>query len=42
MLDAVSALDPLADPGYAEAKFFDGDWVGRPTGDPSGLDKVSW
>lgn len=42
VLDAVSALDPLADPGYAEAKFFDGEWVGRPTGDPSGLDKASW
>ncbi len=42
ILDAVASLDPLADYGYATAKFFDAEWLGRPTGDPSGLDQADW
>jgi hypothetical protein len=46
ILDAVSA-DANATIGapellYATAKFADAEWVGRPTGDPSGLDQADW
>ena len=43
VLDAVATLDPLAtDLGYAVAKFSDAEWVGRPTGDPSGTAQADW
>jgi hypothetical protein len=42
ILDAVASLDPLTDVGYAAAKFFDAEWLGRPTGDPSGLAQDDW
>jgi hypothetical protein len=45
VLDGVAALDTAtASPNfaYAPASFFDGEWVGRPTGDPSGLVQSDW
>lgn len=43
VLDGVAALEPgLVGAAYATAKCDDGEWVGRPTGDPSGMDQDAW
>jgi hypothetical protein len=46
VLDAVAVDDDTTfgngEQLYSIAKFSDGEWVGRPTGDPSGLDQGAW
>jgi large repetitive protein len=46
VLDAVSNYESVAsqatDANYTTARFLDGEWMGRPTGDPSGLAQSDW